>query len=146
MLNDVNLQSLEYLLSISNGLPTEKIDIDCTEEDAATALSYMMQLFDINSKEFDNIFHNVLNIQKYCSFNTLILVNKLNQATGLDEPKQIIAELVKEHIPGSCFKKYINILVTDRILRLRLLSLYKDYVEETIQLVKDKTIKNIIIF
>ena len=64
----------------------------------------------------------------------------------MTETQEVIEKIVQETIPGIIFKKHIYTTVTERILRLRLLGSYKEYVEETIRLLKDKTIKNITIF
>lgn len=146
MLNELSINILDYLLTVAKGESINKqLEIEYSEEELSMIISYALQLFDPSSQKFQDI-AELLNIQQYCSINSLILLKQLQETNGMTETQEVIEKIVQETIPGIIFKKHIYTTVTERILRLRLLGSYKEYVEETIRLLKDKTIKNITIF
>lgn len=143
------LNVLQAIIEISkNTIPASIDSANVTEEEIATSVNHALQMFDINDSEFES-FANLIQLERYCDIKTLRLAVELQGSYTKEKSEridQIIQELVESEIPSLCFRKYIYTKTTGMILRLKQLRKYPDFVEKTLELMKDDNIKNITIF
>lgn len=146
MLTETNIQTLECLLDLYKN-EHHKINFsDLSEEESVTALNYMLQLFDLNSSEFEELYLQS-GLVRYCDLAAIKDLRQLRKAyNNKEEQKQLISKLINYSIDGACFKKYIYSAIVDLILRFRLLHNYTEFVEIALQIIKDKTIPDIALF
>lgn len=152
MLTGINIQILENLVNLYLHKDKKfKINFNnLSEEESISALNYMLQLFDLDSGEFEEIYSQ-LGISKYCELSAIkdikylrkMIPNNINDA---EEQKQLISKLINYSINGVRFKKYVYSAIVDVIVRFRLLADYIEFVEMALQVIKDKTIPDINIF
>ena len=144
MMSEQNIQILEDLINLSKD-EQYKINLkDLSEEDSATALNCMAQLFDLDSDKFEELYEQV-GISNYCDIAVFKDIRQLSRADTIDEQQQIVVKLMNYPIAGMCFKKYVYSVIIQAMLRLRLLSKYIEFVDTALQIIKDETIPDIII-
>lgn len=147
-MNNFMMQSLAYIIDVSIGNSPKEIVAEGTELDVAEAVGHALSTVDIESPEFETIVA-AIGMEKYCDLATFKIVKNLSVSLfegDVEVSKSLLHELTQQSISGKIFKKYITRFCITVILRLRLLSDYKDYVSTALELLQDSSINDISLF
>ena len=141
MLNEYTIQSLKYLIAVSNSDTPIEVTATADEDSAVDIIKYAKQLFGEESKCFDDAM-KALGIDKYCEASILRDAQFLFDArrNASTDYKDALERLVSAEIPSDIFKKAVANVCLTFILRMGLIAEYKDYVEHALDIIKNPDI------
>lgn len=136
------LQAVQYLINLSKDDNIEDISINLSERESMEALGYALQLFDIESEQFDRAFA-AFNVEQYCTLSTIKMLQELSSVAFFDKNinKDLLDALTLVEIENLPFRKMAYEIVVNFILRSNLLAEYKDYVSTALDVLKNPDIE-----
>ncbi len=136
------LQAVQYLIDLSKDDNIENISINLSERESMEALGYALQLFDIESEQFDRAFA-AFNVEQYCALSTIKMLHELSNAVFFekDNHKNLFDALILVEIENLPFRKMAYEIIVNFILRSNLLAEYKDYVSTALDILKNPDIE-----
>jgi hypothetical protein len=146
MLKSYSIESLKYLIDLSNGEEPKSITSPSTESDIITTMKYAKQILDLDS----DIYYEAMaaiGVEEYCPLNVLKAMIEIKKSTALkvseveiDYTSLLI--LLSAEIPGPAFKMAAYDLALNYILSNNLLNEYKDQAREILVFLQENDTTN----
>ena len=146
MLKSYSIESLKYLIDLSNGEEPESITSPSTESDIIATMKYAKQILDLDS----DIYYEALaaiGVEEYCPLNVIKAMIEIKKSTALkvseveiDYTSLLI--LLSAEIPSHAFQVTAYDLAINYILTNNLLNEYKEQVKEILIFLQENDTNN----